>query len=168
MCDRAAYLTLDDAKTCKALREFAKDRSVWHGAISDILVDLPLLPLCHRIDSMPAEELRKNALSASRLEHAWHEEDLVPRSQQSVRVDPRAHSAKVLPGGEWLIVVARDVSLRLIKIEDPKQTVVIPLDAGNPRLVLRVVTQLFYSSTHETLLLVRTTSSIRSVVFPYE
>lgn len=152
-------------KSCKKLWEFTKDRSVWHGALAGTLVGLPLLPLSRQIDLLPCEKLKKCALAASRLEHAWHQENLVPRSQFKPRIDPRAHSVKILPGGEWLVVVTRDLLLRLICIDEQREDVVVPLKARNSRLVLRAVTQLFYSSSHETLLLVRTASSVRLVSF---
>lgn len=135
---------------------------MWNDAITCTLVDLPLLPLARQLDVQPVETLRKTALSTLRLDHLWHQEDITPRSQTKPSVDPRAHSVKLLPGGRWLVVVTRDLHLRLVNLAGEQDDVVMPLHTGNARLVLRAVTQVFYSSSHETLLLVCTTSSIRS------
>jgi hypothetical protein len=123
----------------------------------------PMPHVTRHLFDIPTYELRRQCLLASRLEESWHKNRGNLKQLSDLSVDQRAHSVILLPGGEWIAVVTRDVSLCLHRIGEREPAAILSLQVGHPRLVMRVVIRTFFSSSHETLLLIRTISSLRFV-----
>jgi hypothetical protein len=126
-----------------------------------ILSQVPLAHIDRQLDDFSTVELKWHAVTFSLSEKRWHEPNTLSQRISEPQFDRRAHSVQMLPGGHWLAIVARDALLHLRHVKSLASEVVVPLNLDNPRTILRVTTQLFLSSKHETLLLTCATFPLR-------
>ncbi|RDX47410.1 hypothetical protein OH76DRAFT_779476 [Lentinus brumalis] len=99
--------------TCKTLQALLTDRSMWHRALSRLLLRFPQPQLTRRLPKLTVEELKHEVLQAARLDRLWHALDYHPRLIRSVHRDRNVEHVSLVAGGNWLIVVLYDGSLEL-------------------------------------------------------
>lgn len=100
-----------------------------------------------------AEELKRRAVRAASVDLLWRKATVVPRSIQAIPAGDaliRVAKAKLLPGGEWLVLLLSDGTLCLqasastvpcvtdpsFKTENPDVRMTLSLSAKNETLVL--------------------------------
>jgi hypothetical protein len=93
-----------------------EQRPVWHAINRDISVPANRWP--ESLPGVSIEDLRSRALYAHRLDRRWRSSGLVPRVVQTHPCDALTRSVSILHGGEWVLTLASNGSLQLLRVQD--------------------------------------------------
>ncbi|KAF7979563.1 hypothetical protein HWV62_41840 [Athelia sp. TMB] len=146
--------------TCRHLRDLLALAYVWSAALQDITtaVTLPDLP---PLATLSSQELKRRAVLAARIERCWGQRSVrVPQS--SLRSVPtrggasRVIKAKLVSGGQWIVLLLKDGTLCLQAAAAAAPCVV---DTSFKTLLdsdVRITLSLSAGTPRETLVLLRT------------
>jgi hypothetical protein len=94
------------------------ERSIWHGALVDILSIIYVPGVQEVMPSMSPEELRRRATHMTYLDRRWYQGSLVPKKIQRHHCESNVHSVQFIQGGEWVVMMFSDGRLQLCKAHD--------------------------------------------------
>ncbi|KAI0657145.1 hypothetical protein C8Q70DRAFT_920255 [Cubamyces menziesii] len=99
--------------TCRTLYNLMGDRSLWHHALSRLLLVFPQPRLSRYLDDLDAEQLKAQVVQSARLDARWHRPNYRPRMVQNFHCDSAVEHVNLVAGGRWLVIVLYDGSLQL-------------------------------------------------------
>ncbi|KAH9890471.1 hypothetical protein C8Q73DRAFT_747362 [Cubamyces lactineus] len=141
--------------TCRALYNLMSDRSLWHHALSRLLVVFPQPRLSRNLNDLDAGQLKAQVLHSARLDARWHRPNYQPRRVQNFHCDSTVKHATLVTGGRWLVIVLYDGSLQLLELgaSSPAATVSHPLT--DDESVFYLSSRQSFTDDHEDLIILQ-------------
>jgi len=121
-------------------------RSVWSLALDDILDVIPSSSVQHDMKFMSSRELRKKAILMAKVDAVFSSDVIKPaRIQRFVMKNGEALS-EVVPGGNWVVTIHEDETMRLHRAGEFNQTA--PVIIKRPDESYRQTSSLSYDSLY--------------------
>ncbi|KAI0333092.1 hypothetical protein GY45DRAFT_1297732 [Cubamyces sp. BRFM 1775] len=141
--------------TCRALYKLMSDRSLWHHALSRLLLVFPQPRLSRYLDDLDAEQLKAQVVHSARLDARWHRPNYQPRMVQNFHCDSAVEHVNLVAGGRWLVIVLYDGSLQLHELgaSSPATTVSHPLTEDES--VFYLSSRQSFTDDHEDLIILQ-------------
>lgn len=117
------------------MKDIFGDHAIWKLAVDDIMgVVPPSSAVLYNIPRMSAEELRHQAVLASRMERLWRREFINPSNtrRHSLLHDSEVSNAEILPGGGWIVMQLATGHLHLYQLQTMEKLPIIPLAIFKP------------------------------------
>ncbi|KAH9857457.1 hypothetical protein C2E23DRAFT_719497 [Lenzites betulinus] len=141
--------------TCRALYGLMDDRSMWHEALSRLLLLFPQPDLARRLARLSAEELKTQVLLSAQLDRLWHGMDFRPRLIQYFHCDGNVEHVNLVAGGRWLVVVLYDGSLQLHQLGAPAPAVTLSHSLTEDESVFYLSSRQSFTDDHEDLIILQ-------------
>ncbi|KAI0695090.1 hypothetical protein C8T65DRAFT_665894 [Cerioporus squamosus] len=141
--------------TCKALQALLTDRSVWHRALSRLLLRFPQPHLSRRLQKLTVEELKHQVLQAARLDRLWHALDYHPKLIRNFHRDRTVEHVSLVAGGNWLIIVLYDGSLQLQELDAQAPAVTLSPSLTEDESIIYLSSFLSLTNDHEDVLILQ-------------
>ena len=131
------------------------DRSLWHHALSRLLLVFPQPRLSRYLDDLDAEQLKAQVVQSARLDTRWHRPNYRPRMVQNFHCDSAVEHVNLVAGGRWLVIVLYDGSLQLHELgaSSPATTVSHPLTEDES--VFYLSSRQSFTDDHEDLIILQ-------------
>ncbi|KAI0823841.1 hypothetical protein BC628DRAFT_483236 [Trametes gibbosa] len=141
--------------TCRALHDLMDDRTMWHEALSRLLLLFPQPQLAQRLARLTAEELKEQVLLSAQLDRLWHGTDVRPRLIQSFHCHGNVEHVNLVAGGRWFVVVLYDGSLQLHQLGAPSPAVTLPHSLTEGESVFYLSSRQSLTDDHEDLIILQ-------------
>ncbi|KAI0628837.1 hypothetical protein C8Q77DRAFT_342776 [Trametes polyzona] len=141
--------------TCKALYSLIEDRSIWHHALSRLLVLFPQPALSRRLAALTAPELKAQVLLSAQLDRLWHGVDYRPRLVRNFHCPRAVEHVNLVAGGHWLVVVLYDGSLQLHELGAPSPAVTLSHSLTEDESVFYLSSRQSFTDDHEDLIILQ-------------
>lgn len=101
-----------------------EQRSIWNLAVRDIMCVVPL-DIRNFLDTMSANDLRKAALRAAKIDSVLENDVIHPKSVERLSI-PRVDvvGMEMVSGGQWILILRADGSVHLHAMQDLEKSVV--------------------------------------------
>jgi hypothetical protein len=100
-------------------------RSVWSLALGDILDVIPSSSVRHDMKFMSSRELRKKATLMVKVDAMFDNDVIKPARIQRFAMKNGEALAEVFPGGDWVVTIHEDETMRLHRTKEFNQTALV-------------------------------------------
>jgi hypothetical protein len=100
-------------------------RSVWNLALEDILDVIPSSSVRHDMKFMSSHQLRKKAILMAKVDAMFNSDVIKPTRIQRFAMKNGEALAEVFPGGDWVVTIHEDETIRLHRTKEFNQTALV-------------------------------------------